>query len=477
MTNSQNKLLNHQRGASTLGKVIVLILLVTIGGGGWWVWKEGRPLVYGIQAYIYGFPMMMMDLTREAATSVSTAGQFGAPVNQFAVMTEYPDASFRAVARTGLDTLFAVSWADLDKEPLVLSVPDTGGRYYVIALFDMWSNVFASIGSRTTGTKTGHFLIAGPGWKGAAPADIKQVYQSPTRFVWVNGQMQADGPKDYDVVNPLQQQYKLTPLSAWGEVYTPPAEVSAPVNVDRKISPVERIRNMDAAEYFGRLARLLKDNPPLPGDGAMVDTLKKLGIEPGKNFDISKADPANARALQRAMSTFVILEKGVDMMPTKDGWAVMPTNIADYGTDYMNRAGIAFVGLGAVQPRDVAYPVAFKDGDDAPFDAASRYILHFDKGQLPPTNVTWSVSMYDPDGFYVDNAINRFNLAAWMPLEYNPDGSLDIYIQSQSPGADKASNWLPAPENGTFNLVVRNFWPRDEMLDGSYTMPPVMRVQ
>lgn len=477
MMRQQNMTMYHQRGASSLGKVIVLFLVIVVAGGGWWAWKDGRPWYQATQAYIYGFPMMMMDLTRESATATSTAGQFVAPVNQFAVMTEYPDASFRAVVRTGLDTLFAVAWADLDKEPLVLSVPDTGGRYYVIALFDMWTNIFASIGSRTTGTEAGHYLIVGPQWQGTPPADVKQVYRSPSRFVWVNGQMRADGSKDYNVVNPLQQQYKLTPISNWGEPYTPPAEVPFTANPDTMISPLERIRNMDAAEYFGRLAGLLKSNPPLPGDGAMVGTLMKLGIEPGKDFDISKADPANARAMQRAMVTFDILEKGVHMMPTKDGWAVMPTNIGDYGTDYMNRAGIAFVGLGAVQPHDVSYPVAFNDGEDLPFDGASRYVLHFDKGQLPPTNVTWSVSMYDPDGFYVDNAINRFNLAAWMPLEYNPDGSLDIYIQSQSPGADKASNWLPAPENGTFNLVVRNFWPRDEMLDGSYTMPPVMRVQ
>ena len=127
-----------------------------------------------MEAYIYGFPLIMMDLTKERGTAVPTAGEITAPINQFAVMTKYPDASFRAVARTGLDTLFATAWADLDKEPLVLSVPDTNGRYYVIALFDMWSNVFASIGKRNTGTGAANFLIAGPGWQGTPPADVKQ---------------------------------------------------------------------------------------------------------------------------------------------------------------------------------------------------------------------------------------------------------------------------------------------------------------
>jgi hypothetical protein len=468
---------HNKREHNKLGKVIALILAITFAGGGWWVWQEGRPWFHATQAYIYGFPMMMMDLTREAATAVPRAGQFGAPVNQFAVMTEYPDVSFRAVVRTGLDTLFAVAWADLEKEPLVLSVPDTDGRYYVIALFDMWTNIFASIGSRTTGTETGHFLIVGPDWQGTPPPDVKQVYRSPSRFVWVNGQMRADGPKDYDVVNPLQQQYKLTPLSRWGRSYTPPAEVPVTTSADTRMPALERIRNMDAGEYFGRLARLLKDNPPLPADDPMVDTLNYLGIEPGKDFDISGVDSSSARALQRAMGTFSILEKAVHVMPTQDGWAVMPDDIGDYGTDYINRAGIAFVGLGAVQPIDVSYPVAFNDSEDDTFDGASRYVLHFEKDQLPPTNVTWSVSIYDPDGFYVPNAINRYNLAAWMPLKYNANGSLDIYIQAESPGLDKESNWLPAPASGTFNLVTRIFWPDKTVLDGSWAMPGVKKVQ
>ena len=192
---------------------------------------------------------------------------------------------------------------------------------------------------------------------------------------------------------------------------------------------------MDAGAYFGRLARLMKDNPPAPADGPMVAKLKKLGIEPGKDFDIGKIDPDTAKGLQRAMGAFEKLEEGVKKLKTDNGWIVMPKNMGDYGTDYNTRAGIALVGLGAIQPHDVVYPTAFIDGDGKPLDGANRYVLHFDKGQTPPTNATWSVSMYDPQGFYVPNAINRYNLAMWMPLKYNPDGSLDIYIQANSPGA------------------------------------------
>lgn len=452
----------------------VLLVAIVLGRG---YLREGRAWWYGLNAYVYGFPLVMMDLTKEASTAVPTAGEFTAPVNQFSVMTHYPDASFRAVARTGLDTLFAVAWADLDAEPLVLSVPDTGGRYYVIALFDMWSNVFASIGMRTTGTAAAHFLIAGRGWKGTPPADVKATFRSPTRFVWVNGQMQANGPQDYDAVNTLQKQYRLTPLSAWGQAWTPPAEVPVAAGADVKTPPMERLRSMDAGAYFGRLARLMNDNPPAAADGPMLEKLKAIFIEAGKDFDIGSVDPRVAKGLQRAMGTLGILQKGVTKLKTVNGWIVMPKNMGDYGTDYQTRAGIALVGLGAIQGKDVTYPTAFLDGDGKPLDAANRYVLHFDAGQTPPTNVTWSVSMYDPQGFYVPNVINRYNLAAWMPLQRNPDGSLDLYVQSSSPGADKGSNWLPAPPSGPFNLTVRNYWPQDAALDGTYKLPPVKPVR
>jgi hypothetical protein len=188
-----------KRKGRSRGWLIALAIVVALAAGGGWFWhKEGRAWLYGVEAYVYGFPLIVMDLTKDQGTAVATAGEITAPINQFAAMTKYPDASFRAVPRTGLDTLFAVAWADLDKEPLVLSVPDTNGRYYVIALFDMWSNVFTSIGKRNTGTAAANFLIAGPGWTGTPPADIKETFRSPTRFVWVNGQMQANGPQDYD---------------------------------------------------------------------------------------------------------------------------------------------------------------------------------------------------------------------------------------------------------------------------------------
>jgi hypothetical protein len=289
--------------------------------------------------------------------------------------------------------------------------------------------------------------------------------------------MQANGAPDYDVVIALQKQYTLTPLSAWGQPYSPPAEVPVARAGDMKTPPTEQIRKMDAGTFFGRVARLMKDNPPAPSDGPIVGKLRTLGIEPGKDFDIKAIDPYVARGLERAMGAFALLEKGVKDLKTKDGWIVIPSDFANYGTDYQTRAGIALIGLGGIWPKDVSYPTAFLDGDNTPLDAANRYVLHFDKSQMPPANVTWSVSMYDPQGYYVPNAIDRYNLAAWMPLTYNADGSLDVYIQATSPGADKDANWLPTPASGPFNMTVRIFWPKDAVLDGTYALPPVKKVQ
>ncbi len=346
----------------------------------------------------------------------------------------------------------------------------------MIALFDMWSNVFASIGSRTTGNDSANYLLAGPKWQGEAPAGMKKVYRSPTRYVWVNGQMLSNGPADYEIVNAMQKQYRLTPLSAWGKPFAPPAEVSVDPATDTKTQPIEQIRKMDAGTFFTRFARLMKDNPPGPEDEPIIEKFRVLGIEPGKDFNISSVPSNIARALNRAMGTFGLLEKGVKKLTTDKGWIVMPKNMGNYGNDYQTRAGIALIGLGAIQPVDISYPTTFSDSSDKPLDAANRYILHFEKTQIPPAKISWSVSMYDPDGFYVPNALNRYHLAAWMPMKYNADGSLDIYIQSASPGADKEANWLPAPSSGLFNLTTRIIWPSEQALNGNWKMPGIKKL-
>jgi hypothetical protein len=232
---------------------------------------------------------------------------------------------------------------------------------------------------------------------------------------------------------------------------------------------------MDAATFFNRLAVTMQDNPPYAADDRALWKLGRIGVVPGQPFEIAKVDPAVVRGLNRAVRDALIkINDGVTTMANVNGW-IQPPDLGRYRTDYGTRAGIAMAGLGADLQEDTIYPMAFSDADGNRLNSANRYIMHYDRGTFTPTNATWSVSLYQGPN-YVLNAINRYDIAPWMPLAYNQDGSLDIYIQADSPGKDKEPNWLPAPRPGDLNIVIRNYWPKPEALDGTYKNPTIRRV-
>jgi hypothetical protein len=427
-------------------------LVTGLASSGCGLVKEGEAYIWGMESWAYGYPLVMMDVTRDVLTAASAPNAEGtaAPINQLAKMPYY------------------------EQEPIVLSVPDTKDRYYVFSMMNMWTDVFGSVGKRTTGTGPGAFLIVGPKWQGTAPADIKQTFRSPTRYAWLLGQTQANGPDDFAAVNAIQAEYKLTPLSAWGKPYTPPASVPVDSRVDVTTTPPDQVARMDAGAFFNRLALAMKDSPPSVEDGPAVEKLRKLGIEPGRPFDIAKVDPKTAEGLRKAVKEVQIkLAEGIPKIKNENGWINM-TNLGRYGTDYNTRAGVAYMGLGADLREDTVYPTAYVDGDGKPFDSANKYVMRFEKGQLPPTHGTWSVSQYKGN-FYERNALDRYAIAPWMPLTFNADGSLDIYLQAASPGKDKESNWLPTPA-GQFNLTLRNYFPQEAAYNGAYKVPPVRKV-
>ena len=426
----------------------------------------------GVEAVIYGLPIVAMDLTKRVSTNVAgPQPNAHAPINQFGNAQKYPPASDHTVVRMNLDTLYSWAWLDLSKEPLVLSVPDTHDRYYMMPMLDAWTNVFASPGKRTAGTRAGNFAITGPGWKGTVPEGVKEI-KAPTNMVWIIGRTQADGPKDYAVVNALQEQYKLTPLSAFGKPYTPPPGVVDP-GVDMKTGPVDQLAKKDAATFFTTLARLMASDPPPATDAPVLAMLAKIGVVPGQKFDASKLDPAVEKSVQIALEKLQAAAKTAGK--PVNGWFIPPMSVGQYGTDYGLRAMAALIGLGANLSADAIYPNAFVDSDGKPLNGAHRYVVHFDKGQNPPANAFWSLTMYDAQSFMVDNPINRYDIADWMPLKYNEDGSLDVYIQKDSPGGEMESNWLPAAA-GDFSLTIRVYWPKPAMLNGTWTPPSVKRV-
>jgi len=443
------------------------------------VTKEKEALEAGVEAVVYGLPVVIMDITMKKATNVTKPEGFAAPVNQFVNMQEFPTAAFKGVVRANVDTLYSSAFLDLAEEPIVLSVPDTHGRYYLMPMLDAWTNVFASPGKRTTGTKAGHFAITGPGWTGTLPAGVQEL-KSPTNMAWILGRTQTNGPKDYAAVHAIQKGYKLVPLSSFGKPYTPPEGTVDP-NIDMKMPPVEQLEKMNGATFFNTLASLLKSNPPPPSEAPVLTKLAKIGVVPGEKFDPGKLDPAVARGLERSVS--VALEKlraaAKETGAPVNGWRIPPMILGNYGTDYAVRAAIALWGLGANLPADAVYPSTYVDENGKPLNGANRYMLHFDKGQTPPVNTFWSITMYNADSFFVDNPINRYAISSWMPLKRNPDGSIDLFIQRESPGKGKEVNWLPAPAD-EFNLTMRMYWPKDKapsILDGTWKPPVVKMVQ
>jgi hypothetical protein len=432
----------------------------------------------GAFADVFGYPLVLMDVTRQVMTAVPKVDdkRLKAPVNQFAHVREFPDASFRDVRSPNADTLYSLAFLDLKAEPMILSVPGTGERYYLMQLCDAWTNVFAAPGTRTTGNGKRSFAITGPSWTGTLPRGVDEI-RSPTNMVWVIGRTQTNGKADYPAVHAVQDQYKVTPLSAWGKDYEPPEQLPVPPGVDMATTPVEQVAKMDATTFFNRLNLLMKDNPPSAADAEAMKRLAKLGIEPGKAFGPGRVDPAVLESAEQGADEG-LRQITAEMKKRRgqiiNGWQVM-FDVGRYGTDYLWRGTVAMIGIGANLPEDAVYPRAITDRTGEPLTGTSRYLIHFPKGALPPVGAFWSITMYDDEQFFVDNPIDRYAIGDQDALHFNVDGSLTLYVESDSPGKDKESNWLPAAR-GSFNLLMRLYHPKEEILQCKWQIPPVQRI-
>jgi hypothetical protein len=459
-----------------LSAVLLGLLLIPLLAPGARAITEEEAHAIGVDAYLYFYPLLTMDLTRRQLTNQEpTPGGIGGPMNRFANVGEFPTAEMRVVVRPNFDTLYSSGWLDLTKEPMVVSVPDTGGRYYLLPMLDMWTDVFASPGWRTTGTGAGNFLVTPPGWSGTVPADFTEI-KAPTPYVWIIGRTKTDGPADYDAVHKIQASYKITPLSQWGKERVPP-EVEIDSSVDMKTPPKIQVDTMPTAKYFAYAAELLKLHPPHITDEPIIARLKRIGFEPGQSFDIDKGDPTVKKALE------TVPEDAQKLMAWKiptlarvvNYWSMNTDTMGVYGNYYLKRAIVTQLGLGANLPQDAVYPLNLGDESGQPLDGANKYTIHFEKDQIPPAQAFWSITLYDPQGFQVANSLNRFAVSSWMPFKFDPDGSLDLYFQNESPGADNEANWLPAPK-GPYNLTMRLYAPKSDALTGKWNPPAVMRV-
>jgi hypothetical protein len=416
------------------------------------------------RAYIYAYPLVLLEETRR-----------GQPVNEFTHVPQFPRPDTRKVVRPNADTLYSMAWLDLSKEPVLIHVPDSGGRFYLLQFMDAWTETFADPGKRTTGTSEAWFALVGPGWSGKLPEHVTRL-DAPTNIVWLLGRTQTNGAADYDNVHAFQKGMRMMPLSAFPNGEQRLGSALAFGNAG-DTTPPARVKAMEPVEFFAAFARAMKVNPPHPADAAMVRDLARIGIVPGEDFDASKLTSNQLQAINdggRAGSARV--ERfGSAAATVKPGWNTFIRNVGRYGTDYVSRAITARLALGANPPEDAVYMSTFADGAGQALDGGMRYRMHFDKGQLPPVRAFWSLTAYDKEGYFIANPLNRYAIGDRDPLKFNPDGSLDLYIQGQNPGPERESNWLSSGD-GPFNVTIRLYWPKEVILNGTWQPPALARV-
>ena len=428
----------------------------------------------GINAHIYLYPLVTIDLTRKQATNIEPGkGPGFGPMNTFSHIRQFPAADFKTVVRPNFDTLYSSAWLDLTGGPVVVSAgADPDGRYYELPMYDMWTDVFAVPGQRTTGTEAGSWAVIPPGWQGDLPSDVDRI-DSPTPYVWIIGRTQTNGPADYPTVHKIQDTFLVTPLSHWGGQAPPVTAVTDP-DVDMETPPLDQVNSMSAENFFDYGLGRMTLHPPHLTDWSLLAQMRRLGLVAGARF--ADLDPAvrsalhdvPAAALQAMQQAFPRIADVVN------GWQMNIDTMGVYGNFYVKRAIVAMVGLGANSAEDAVYPVLMADADGKPLTGDNDYMLHFDQTELPPVHAFWSVTMYDAEGFQAANSLNRFAIGDRDALQYNADGSLDLYIQHTSPGPDKEANWLPAPQ-GPLGITMRLYSPKASVLNGSWAPPAVRR--
>ena len=428
----------------------------------------------GINAYIYLYPLITMDLTRRQAVNVESGKRPGfGPMNTFSHIRRFPDAGFKAVVRPNFDTLYSSAWLDLTSGPMIVSAgADPDGRYYELPMYDMWTDAFAVPGQRTTGTGAGSWAVVAPGWQGRLPEGVSRI-DAPTPHVWIIGRTQTNGPADYRTVHKIQDTFRLTPLSHWGGG-APQVTATADPGVDMVTPPLDQVNSMSAGDFFDYGLGLMKLHPPHLTDWSLIAQMRRLGLAAGARCADLESDVRSAlndvpaAALQAMRQAFPRMAKVVN------GWQMNIDTIGVYGNFYLKRAIVTMVGLGANSAEDAVYPILLTDADGNPLAGDNDYVIHFVRDELPPVHAFWSVTMYDAKGFQAANSLDRFAIGDRDPLHYNTDGSLDLYLQHQSPGTGREANWLPAPK-GPLGITMRLYSPKSSVLDGTWVPPAVRR--
>lgn len=433
----------------------------------------------GRMAYLWGWPLVNSHNRRAAFAMAPTAGLNGgvvpmAPVGLNAMLTDYikPEQTF--VTCPNQDVVYGAGYFALDKEPIVFQVPDFGDRFWVYALYDARTDEFAEVG-KPYGTKPGFYMIVGPSWKGDVPPGIAGVVRSSTELAFTAPRVfKDDTAEDGKAVQSVLGQVMFYPLRQFdGKVKTtdwsklPVFPVPAGAKGETKWVEPEK--------FFDQLPGVMKLVPPLPGEEALYGWINSV-------FDAAAKDPAIKQAL---IASFVVADRELigplfqwkyNGRSAGNGWN-SPVNNAQWGTDYLNRTGTAKSNMYDNKPDETKYIYRDLDSQGQQLHGKNLYTITFAKGQVPPVRGFWSLTLYNEFHLFAPNALNRYSLGTKnQTLKYNPDGSLTIHVGATSPGKDKESNWLPAPD-GTFSLYIRAYWADKAILDGTWMPPNVERAQ
>ena len=430
------------------------------------------------EAYIYGFPMVDSYRIQYSYFVDRSNPEFKGAWNQPHSVARVYTPQDKAMQTPNSDTPYTFLGADLRAEPLVISVPAVPkSRYYSLQFIDMYTHNFAYVGSRATGNEAGHYLLAGPTWQGAAPEDVKSVIRSETDFAFVLYRTQLFGPDDLDEVKKIQAQYTVRPLSQFTGATAPPP--TAPVNFMR---PLSAEAQKTSPEFFAILNFLFQFAPTHPSETELMKRFARAGLGRGHAFDVGALSADQRQAVDQGMAdawqTFARFKReevDTGKRTSADGFGTREF----LHNDYMNRMSSAVLGIYGNSKEEANYPIYFVDSERNPLNAATnRYTVRFEAGGLPPVNAFWSLTMYElPASLLTTNPIDRYLINSQMEpdLIRDADGSITLYIQHESPGKDTEPNWLPAPR-GPFFMVLREYWPKPEALDGSWKVPQPVRA-
>jgi hypothetical protein len=431
-------------------------------------------------AYFWSWPLVNVYNRRQAVKDLQDFIKAGpvpsAPLNKLAMLTDYITPEQRLVACPNQDVVYGIGVLALDQSPVVIQVPDFGDRFWVYQVVDLRTDGFVQLG-KMYGTKPGFYLLAGPNWKGETPKGITQVFRASTNTGFVAPRIfQDDTLEDKQAIQSVLRQVMMYPLSEYdGTMKSKDWNALPEVSPPAKQEGAAESQWVFPEKFVDQLPAVLADAPPMPGEEARYAQVLAVIDAANRNPKL-KAAMTEAAAETEAELVKPLFEFRNYGQQLPHNWSTI-SNEADFGTDYFTRTAVAKSNIFVNAPKETKYFYQDFDASGERLNGAYRYTVTFDKGQTPPVNGFWSLTLYNEHHFFAPNALKRYSLGTKnKTLQYNEDGSLTLYVQAESPGSERESNWLPSPKDGDFSLYVRTYWPKVETTDGSWTPPPVQRA-